>query len=98
MASARSSPAPHRRRSATIATRVSSSLAGSFNRLSKAPQRGRGADEQIVREPAIAQDVVINPIAIVTIHAQPGQILQPQVAIAVDLRRAGPLRQVACPA
>src|ERR1700704_3117695 len=54
----------------------------------------RLADEEIVGELAVSQNLGIDRAALVEVEAEAGQILQAQVAVAVDVRVLEPLFQV----
>ena len=54
----------------------------------------RRASEQILREPAVFEHFVINARVLVLVQAHAGKILQPQVAVTIDLGVGQPWPQI----
>src|SRR5215475_3225274 len=56
--------------------------------------RLRLTDEQVFGKLPVPEDLRVNRTALVEVQAEPGKILQPQIAIAVDVRILEPLLQI----
>src|SRR4029079_7737399 len=71
------------------------SLAGPFDRLPETPEGGRGSRKEVGGKRPVTDDVAIDPVAVVAVDAQTREILQPQIAVAIDGGCGGPAAQVA---
>src|SRR5438093_11171043 len=66
----------------------------SLNARPEGFDRLRLADEEIFGELPVSQDLGVNRAALVEIEAEPGEILEAKIAVAVDVRVFEPLLQV----
>src|SRR5690348_4035893 len=77
------------------AAREDSLFTRPFERLLQPPQRRLRADEQVVGEDAVLEDLVVDRVALVEVDAHAGEVLQFQVPISVDRRVGCPPLQIA---